>query len=62
MRSGSDPDKGRVVRWRPNDLTRVIEGHSSVRLAERTVGSLLRLLDFAHIPPRPRYSRTKPWR
>jgi transposase len=57
VRSGPDVAKDGIVRWRRADLARVIEDRFSVSLAERTVGSLLRRLGFAHVSVRPRHPR-----
>ena len=43
-----------VVRWRRIDLSRVIEQRYGVKLAERSVGELLRRLGFRRISVRPR--------
>ena len=57
VRSGPDVAKDGVVRWRRADLARVIGDHFRVRLAERTVGSLLRPLGFVRVSARLRHSR-----
>ena len=57
VRSGPDMAKDGIVRWRRVDLARVIEERFGVGLAERTVGSLLRKLGFAHVSVRPRHPR-----
>jgi transposase len=43
-----------VVRWRRIDLARLIEQRYGVKLAERSVGDLLRRLGFRRISVRPR--------
>jgi hypothetical protein len=43
-----------VVRWRRIDLSHVIEQRYGVKLAERSVGDLLRRLGFRRISVRPR--------
>ena len=57
VRSGPDVAKDGIVRWRRADLVRMIKDRFGISLAERTVGSLLRRLGFAHIPVRPRHPR-----
>ena len=53
VRVGPDLAEHGVVRWRRADLSRVIEARFGVRLAERTVGTLLRRLGFRHLSVRP---------
>ena len=53
VRTGPDVAEHGVVRWRRADLLRVIEARFGVRLAERTVGRLLRRLGFRHRSARP---------
>ena len=54
VRSGPDLAEHGVVRWRRIDLARVIEQRYGVKLAERSVGDLLRRLGFRRISVRPR--------
>jgi transposase len=54
VRNGPDLAKHGVVRWRRIDLAHVIEQRYGVRLAERSVGELLRRLGFRRISVRPR--------
>jgi transposase len=54
VRKGPDLAEHGVVRWRRIDLSRVIEQRYGVKLAERSVGSLLRRLGFRRISVRPR--------
>lgn len=54
VRSGPNLAEHGVVRWRRIDLSRVIEQRYGVKLAERSVGSLLRRLGFRRISVRPR--------
>lgn len=54
VRNGPDLAVHGVVRWRRVDLSRVIEQHYGVKLAERSVGDLLRRLGFRRISVRPR--------
>jgi transposase len=55
VRSGPDRAEHGVVRWRRVDLAAVIERRFDVRLAERTVGKLLRRLGFVRLSVRPRH-------
>ena len=55
VRSGPDPAEHAVVRWRRVDLAAVIDARFGVRLAERTVGALLRRLGFVRLSVRPRH-------
>jgi len=54
VRCGPDLAEHGVVRWRRIDLARVIEQRYGVKLAERSVGDLLRRLGFRRISVRPR--------
>lgn len=54
VRRGPDLTEHGVVRWRRIDLARVIEQRYGVKLAERSVGDLLRRLGFRRISVRPR--------
>jgi putative transposase len=54
VRSGPDLAEHGVVRWRRIDLAHVIEQRYGVKLAERSVGDLLRRLGFRRISVRPR--------
>jgi len=54
VRKGPDLAEHGVVRWRRIDLARVIERRYGVKLAERSVGDLLRRLGFRRISVRPR--------
>jgi transposase len=54
VRSGPNISEHGVVRWRRIDLARVIEQRFGVKLAERSVGSVLRRLGFRRISVRPR--------
>ena len=53
VRNGPDLAEHGVVRWRRADLSKVIEARFGVRLAERSVGTLLRRLGFRHLSTRP---------
>ena len=57
VRKGPDLAEDGIVRWRRADLARVIADRFDVSLAERTVGSLLRRLGFAHVSVRPRHPK-----
>ena len=50
---GPDLERNKVVRWRCADLRVEIASRWSVRLAERTVGKLLRRLRMTRLQPRP---------
>lgn len=54
VRSGPDLAVHGVVRWRRIDLARVIEQRFGVKLAERSIGDLLRRLGFRRLSVRPR--------
>ena len=54
VETGPDRKVDGVVRWRRIDLSRVIEQRYGVKLAERSVGELLRRLGFRRISVRPR--------
>ena len=53
VRQGPDLAEHGVIRWRRADLSKVIEARFGVRLAERSVGTLLRRLGFRHLSVRP---------
>ena len=54
VRQGPKLAEHGVTRWRRSDLGGVIEKRFGVKLAERTVGTLLRKLGFRRISVRPR--------
>jgi transposase len=54
VRQGPDLAVHGVVRWRRIDLSRVIEQRYGIKLAERSVGDLLRRLGFRRLSVRPR--------
>jgi transposase len=60
VRSGPDLADHGVVRWRRIDLARVIEQCYGVKLAERSVGDLLRRLGFRRLSVRPRCPKQDP--
>jgi transposase len=53
VRAGPQLAEDGVVRWRRIDLARKIEKELGVRLAERSVGDLLRRLGFRRVSVRP---------
>jgi len=55
VRTGPNLAEHGVVRWRRADLAAVIAARFGVRLAERTVGTLLRRLGFVRLSVRPRH-------
>lgn len=55
VREGPNISEHGVVRWRRIDLSRVVEARFGVRLAERSVGSVLRRLGFRRLSARPRH-------
>ncbi len=56
VREGPSLSEHGVVRWRRADLSQVIEARFGVRLAERSVGELLRRLGFRRLSARPRHT------
>jgi transposase len=57
VRTGPDPEKDGVERWRRVDLQKKIAEAFDVRLHERSVGKLLRRLGFRRLSVRPRHPR-----
>ena len=57
VRQGPQLSEDGVVRWRRIDLARKIEKHFGVRLAARSVGSLLRRVGFRRLSVRPHHPR-----
>lgn len=55
VEAGPDLEKDGVVRWRRVDLCERIEASFGVKLDVRTVGKLLRALEFRRISVRPRH-------
>lgn len=55
VETGPDRALHGVVRWRRIDLQRVILERFGVAYHERTIGKLLKALDFSHISARPRH-------
>ena len=60
VRAGPNLAEHGVVRWRRIDLSRVLEQRYGVKLAERSVGDLLRRLGFRRISVRPRCPEQDP--
>ena len=60
VEAGPDPETDGIVRWRRIDLCEVVERHFGVRVAERTMGSILRRLGFAKLSARPRHPQSDP--
>jgi transposase len=60
VETGPDPETDAVVRWRRIDLCDVVERRFGVRMAERTMSSILRRLGFARLSARPRHPRSDP--
>jgi transposase len=58
VENGPDLEKDGVVRWRRVDLRDRIEGRFGVVFHERSVGKLLRRLNFRRISVRPRHPET----
>lgn len=54
VRNGPSLEEHGVVRWRRADLSKVILTKFDIRLAERSVGTLLRRLGFTRLSVRPR--------
>lgn len=55
VRQGPSPERHGVVRWRLIDLREQIAREFSVQLHERTVGKLMRRLNFSRVSVRPRH-------
>lgn len=51
--TGPDPEVDGVVRWRRIDLCEVVDRRFGVRVAERTMGTILRRLGFVRLSARP---------
>jgi len=58
VEAGPDPETDSVVRWRRIDLCAAAERRFGVRVAERTMSSILRWLGFAKLSARPRHPRS----
>ena len=60
VEQGPDPDRDGVVRWRRTDLRERIAQSFGVPLHERTVGKLLRKLNFRRLSARPKHPDSDP--
>jgi transposase len=60
VRQGPDRAEHDVVRWRRVDLAGVIEAKFGVRLAARTVGTILNRLGFRRVSVRPQHPGQDP--
>ena len=60
VEAGPDPETDGVVRWRRIDLCAVVERRFGIRVAERTMSSILRRLGFAKLSARPRHRQSNP--
>ncbi len=58
VETGPDPEADGIIRWRRIDLCDVVERRFGVRVAERTMGSILRRLGFARLSARPRHPQS----
>lgn len=54
VQAGPDLEKDQIVRWRRKDLQRRIAEHFLVTFHERSVGKVLKRLNFSHVSVRPR--------
>lgn len=60
VETGPNPEREGIVRWRRIDLCEVVERRFGLRVAERTMGSILRRLGFAKLSARPRHPQSDP--
>lgn len=60
VEAGPNPKLDGVVRWRRIDLCAVVEQRFGIRLAERTMSSILRRLGFVKLSARPRHPQSDP--
>jgi len=60
VRQGPDVERHRVVRWRLIDLRDEIAATFGVALHERSVGKLLKRLNFSHVSARPYHPEQDP--
>lgn len=58
VETGPDPETDGLVRWRWIDLCEIVERRFGVRLAERTMGEVLRRLGFARLSARPQHPQS----
>lgn len=57
VEKGPDPETDGIVRWRRIDLCEVALRRFGVRVAERTMGGLLRRLGFTRLSARPQHPK-----
>lgn len=60
VETGPDPERDGIVRWRRIDLCNLVERRFGIRLAERTMSSILRRLGFAKRSARPGHPQSDP--
>ncbi len=60
VEEGPDPKTDGLVRWRRIDLCDAVERRFGVRVAERTMSSILRRLGFVKLSARPRHPQSNP--
>ena len=60
VETGPDLETDEVVRWRRIDLCAVVGRRFGVRMAERTMSSILRRLGFVKLSARPRHPQSDP--
>lgn len=60
IEAGPEVDRDGVVRWRCVDLQQLILARWGVDYHERTIGKILRRLEFRHISARPRHLGQEP--
>jgi transposase len=60
VEAGPNPDEHKVIRWRRVDLQAVIEKCFNVKLHERSVGKVLKKLNFRKMTVRPQHPKSKP--
>ena len=58
VEKGPDPEAEGIVRWRRIDLCDWVERRFGVRLAERSIGTILRRLGFARLSVRPQHPQS----
>ena len=58
VEKGPDPEADEIVRWRRIDLCEWVERRFGVRLAERSMGTILRRLGFARLSARPQHPQS----
>jgi transposase len=60
VEEGADPAVHGVVRFRRIDLCEIVEGRFGIRIAERTMGGLLKKLGFGRLSVRPQHPQSDP--